>query len=324
MSNYGSHTNGTELVSDFSARVDGRTFLITGPSQGGIGAETAVSLAHAKPAMLILLGRSLERIQPVIDAVRALNTSVQVKFVLVDLASLDSVREAADTILADASIPHIDVVINNAALMACPFELSKDGLEMQLAAGFLGHFVLTNRLLPKILAAPPGARIVNVSSIGNRAGGIRWDDPNFTAETPDKYDTWAAYGQAKTACVLYSIELNRRLSKSTPGVRSYSLNPGAVGTNLGRTLTPELIRIATIRIMGREDYMPAFKTLQQGCATTLRAALDPTLEAEDGVYLNDCQLTTDPAWIAPWALDAAAAPRLWALAEGLVGEKFDI
>lgn len=105
------------------------------------------------PAQPILLGRSLERIQPVIDSIASIN----------------------------ASIPHIDVLTNNAAVMACPYTLTAGGFKLQLAAAHFGHFVLTNRLIPKLLAAGPHARVVNVSSLANRLGDIRFDNPNYVA-----------------------------------------------------------------------------------------------------------------------------------------------
>ncbi|KAK0636865.1 hypothetical protein B0T17DRAFT_587878 [Bombardia bombarda] len=336
MASFGFETTGDELVSQFADRVTGRIFLITGPSHGGIGAETAISLARAKPASLILVGRALERIQPTIDAIKAIDPSIPVKFIPTDLTSLASVRKAAQTILDDASIPHIDVVINNAAVMACPYSLTEDGFELQLAAAHLGHFVLTNRILPKVLLATktqptPGAtRIINVSSIGNRAGGIRWDDPNYTVR-PHEYHPFDAYGQAKTSNILFTVELDRRLAAaaaaatSSAAVRSFALHPGSITTNLGRHLTQEIALGALEKIFGPGAEFPPRKTLQQGCATTLRAALDPALDAEkDGHYLHDCQFTTKPVDIAPWALDEADARRIWKWTEELVGEKFDL
>ncbi|KAK3688393.1 hypothetical protein B0T22DRAFT_152309 [Podospora appendiculata] len=315
---FGFHTTGDELVEHFSDRVAGRIFLITGPSEGGIGAETAISLACGNPSSLILVGRSVERIRPTIDAIRNINAAIQVKLVVADLASMASVREAAQKILDDASIPHIDVQINNAAIMACPYSLTKDGFELQLAAGHLGHFVLTNHILPKL--SKPGARIINVSSMGNLASGIRWDDPNFTKGS--EYNEWDAYGQTKTANVLFSIELNRRLASK--GIGSFALHPGSFSSGLQKFLTEQLVQQAWDKIIGADGVKPSPKSLQQACATTLRAALDPALEGEEGVWLADCQLTTDPTTVAPWALNARGARRLWALSEDLVGEKFDV
>ena len=123
MASYGFNTEGTTIVSDFSSQVNGRTFLITGSSQGGLGAETAISLAHGAPSMILLLGRSLPKIQPTIDYIHAINAAIVTKFIPINLDSLSSVRATASNILNDQSITHIDVMINNAAIMACPVRL---------------------------------------------------------------------------------------------------------------------------------------------------------------------------------------------------------
>lgn len=298
--------------------------LITGPSEGGLGAETAISLAHANPALLIFVGRTLSKIQPTIDAVHAVNPSIAVKFVAADLTSANSVREAAREILNDASITHIDVLINNAAVMACPYELTVDGFELQFATAHLGHFVLTNHILPKLRASAGAGktRIINLSSLGNTLGGIRWDDPSYT-KRPEEYRAWEAYGQAKTANVLFTLALNKRLLASKTGIRSYALHPGGIYTPLLRYMNDELMEELKQRLGMTQEF--PFKTLQAGCATTLRAALDPELEKqEDGVFLSDCQFTKDPVIVAPWALDEEDAERLWRLSEELVGEKFEL
>ena len=270
------------------------------------------------------MGRTLEKVQPTIDAIHAINQSITVKFIATDLTSLNSVREAARKILNDASISHIDVLINNAAVMATPYELTVDGFELQFATAYLGHFVLTNNLLPKLRASSAAGksqtRIINVSSKGNCLGGIHWDDPNYT-KRPEEYKPWAAYGQAKTATVLFTLGLNKRLLAKT-GIRSYALHPGGIATKLMRNCNQELL-MEVRQSLGKGAQIPV-KTLQQGCATTLRAALDPELEKEgDGAFLSDCQLTTDPEVVAPWSLDKEDAERLWGLSEELVGEKFE-
>ncbi|KAH8894061.1 short-chain dehydrogenase [Thozetella sp. PMI_491] len=324
---FGFETEGIELVRHFADQVKGRTFLITGPSHGGIGGETVTSLAQGHPAALILIGRSRERADPTIAAVREIDPSIDIKFFAADLASLASVRAAAQAIVDDASIPLIDVIINNAAIMACPFELTPEGFELQLAADHLGHFVLTNRLLPKVLAAP-NPRIVNVSSMGNKAGGIRWTDPNFSE--PGSFTEFGAYGQAKTANVLFTIALNQRYRRSK-GLKAFTLHPGSVATGLQKYLTPGMREVAIKSVLG-EDFdvskLPGRKTLQQGCATQIRAALDSNLDiggdGNEGVFLHDCQQSTDDMVVVKRALDADDARRLWTWSEDLVGEKFDI
>ena len=293
--------------------------LITGPSVNGIGAETAISLAHGAPAILILLGRSLQKIEPVISTIQSINSSIRVKFVETDLASLASVRKAAQSILDDPEIEHIDVIINNAAIMFCPYEKTVDGFELQFASGHLGHFVLTNYLMPKILAAGPDSRIVNVSSSGNKLGSINWEDPNFTVE--GSYTPLKGYGQAKTANILFSVALNKRLAGK--GVHSYALHPGSVATGLQRHLDKDIADAASAIVLGDSSARTQRKTLQQGCSTTLRAALDPDLPRQEGVFLADCELVTESFWLAPWSTDPQSAERLWKLSEDLVGENFE-
>ena len=343
MLDFGFKTEGRAVVHEFADRVKGRTcentssvkdiwnkaltnrvlVLITGPSPGSLGAETAISLAAEAPATIILVGRSMEKCQPTIDAVKEINPSITIKFVSADLESLKSIRDAAQRILDDAEIQQIDVMINNAGVMVCPYKKTEDGFERQFAANYVGHWVLTNRLVPKLLAAAPGARVVNVASVANKYAGIQWDDVNFERQ---EYVPFKAYGQSKTAATLFAVALNRRLAAR--GLRAYTLNPGSIATNLQGYMTEEMAEEATQVMLGmslaevRAGAAPV-KTLQQGCATQLRAALDPGLEMQDGVYLNDCVLTDAPLWVAPYALDKADAERLWAMTEKMVGEKFE-
>jgi NAD(P)-dependent dehydrogenase (short-subunit alcohol dehydrogenase family) len=197
--------------------------LITGPSKDSIGAETAVTLAHGSPAAYLILGRALDKIQPVIDEIKTVDPSITVKFYQVDLDSLASVRSVAQTILDDFSVSKIDVIVNNAGIMACPYEKTKDGLEMQFGVNHISHFLLANLLMPKILAAGPGARIVNISSYGNIMSDIRYEDSGF--HDGETYNPWLAYGQSKTANILMAVSLNEKLG--TKGVRAYALNPGS-------------------------------------------------------------------------------------------------
>jgi NAD(P)-dependent dehydrogenase (short-subunit alcohol dehydrogenase family) len=320
MSQYGFSTEGTTIVSDFKDQVKGRIFLITGPSQGGIGAETAISLAHGSPSTILLLGRSLPKIQPTIDAIHAINPSITTKFIPINLDSLASVRAAATTILNDDSIPKLDVVINNAAIMACPYGITTDGFENQLGTNHLSHFLLTNLLMPKILLAAPNARIINVASIGHLASDIHYEDPNFTGGKD--YVTWIAYGQAKTANILFSVGLNQKLAGK--GVRSFALHPGSIASGLQQYLTPEMMADALKGWADMGRQLPQRrKNFQEGCSTTLRAALDPSLAEQKMVYLNDCQPSEDPEIVQPYAIDGENAKKCWAMTEEMVGEKFE-
>lgn len=320
MSQYNNKTTGETIVSDFPSQVKGRTFLVTGPSKGGIGASTAEALAHASPHTILLLGRSIAKIQPTIDSIHGIDSSIITKFVPVELSSISSVRAAAKVILDDASVPKIDVVINNAGIMICPYELNADGYELQFATNYLSHFLLTNLLLPKILAAGPGARIVNVSSGGHAFGDINWESLDFNKGKD--YEPWKAYGQAKTANILFSVAMNKRLEGK--GVKSFALCPGSIRTGLQKHLTSELIDLAVGSYGEQGKTIPEMKSLEQGCSTTLRAALDPSLEVGDSCFLSDCQIQTDPVEIKPYALNKERAERLWSLGEEMVGEKFSL
>ncbi|KAI0889112.1 NAD(P)-binding protein [Annulohypoxylon maeteangense] len=215
--------------------------------------------------------------------------------------------------------------------MATPFELTQDGFELQFAASHLGHFILTNTILPKVLAAGSGARIVGLTSSGHRYSGVRFSDPNF--QEPGSYTRYDAYGQAKSAVILYAVALNKRLARR--GVHAYAVHPGSIQTNLQShvmQVPPEELAVmmedAAVRVMGMslEEYRRTnpWLTLQQGCATTLRAALDLGLVKREGVYLQNCDLTTDAKWVREWATDPELAEKLWTLSEELVGEKFDV
>lgn len=152
--------------------------LITGASVSGLGAQTALALATARPAHLILQGRSESRIQPVIDEIKKINPDVKATFASVDLSSIEDIRKGAAAI--NESVDHIDILINNAGIMAVKdFTKSVDGIESQFATNHIGHFLLTNLILGKIVKAGKGARIVNLTSDGHRLGPFRGDDYNF-------------------------------------------------------------------------------------------------------------------------------------------------
>ncbi|TAQ85341.1 hypothetical protein B7494_g6332 [Chlorociboria aeruginascens] len=312
MAQYGFSTDGKTIVSDFSSEVKDRTFLITGPSEGGIGAETAISLAHASPATIILVGRTISKIQSTIDAIKTIDPSVRTIFIPVELSSLSSVRTAANKILSDSSIPKIDVMINNAAIMACPYSLSEDGYELQFATNYLSHFLLTNLLMPKLILSP-SPRVVNVSSMGHEFSGVL-PDPGFNSGA--SYSPWVAYGQSKTGNILFTVNINRKLKSK--GVKSFALHPGSIVSGLQKYIDEESRQAALARLASSGRAPPERKTLQQGCSTTLRAALDPNLKQEEQYYDN-CQ----PSAAQPWALDPKEADRVWALSEEMVGQKFE-
>jgi NAD(P)-dependent dehydrogenase (short-subunit alcohol dehydrogenase family) len=316
MSHYSFTTEGSLVVKDFSSHVKGRTFLITGPSHGSVGAETAPTLAAAHPSCILLLGRSLPKIQPVVDRIASITPTTVVKYIPLLLSSLASVRAAAHLILNDSTIPNIDVLINNAGIMACPYEKTKDEFELQWQTNFLSHFLLTNLLMPKLLLSS-NPRVINVSSIAHLASDILYSDVGFSEGKT--YNPILAYAQSKTANILFSVELNNRLKGR---VQSFALHPGAIDTGLARYFTPEMMSegLKLWEKMGKQK--PLRKTLGQGCSTTLRAALDPGLSVARACYLEDCHVTSDPKSVAPWALDPENAEQSWKLGEEMLGEKF--
>ncbi|PQE05622.1 short-chain dehydrogenase protein [Rutstroemia sp. NJR-2017a BBW] len=208
MASFDINTTGSDVIKHFSKQAEGKTFVITGPSENGIGAETAITLASANPKNIILVGRTESKDTPVIEAIKKTNPSIEVAFVEIDLLSGKSVRQAAEKIktLTDK----IHVLINNAGVMAVRnYTTSVDGVESQFAANYLGHFLLTNLLVKEILAAASeGARIVQVGSLGYQLGETNLDDINFQV---------GAFRHPKIAMILFNVALSERLKKKRGG-----------------------------------------------------------------------------------------------------------
>lgn len=294
---------------------------ITGPSIKSLGAEAAYSLAQSPkaPSHIILLGRNLEKVQPVIDRISTLNASVKTTFVKVDLSSIASVRECASQI--KAFTPKIDILINSAGIMAVEnYTLSPDGFELQLAACHIGHFLLTVLLTSELLASS-APRVVTLTSTGYEGSAFRFDDYNFSEGKT--YHQWLAYAQAKTANMLFTLELAKRV----PQITALVVHPGVVLESgiLQNTSMEELMKAfeitkAAAEAQGEVFVVEAPKTLQQGCSTTLTAALVPELSKQSGAFLRDCQVVPSEK-VKEWARDEEAARKLWELSEGWVGEK---
>jgi NAD(P)-dependent dehydrogenase (short-subunit alcohol dehydrogenase family) len=280
--------------------LSGQTIVVTGATSG-LGRESARALASAG-AKVVLTGRDDQKGVAAVEAVGHGAT-----FHNIDLADLGAVRRGTDELLE--RIDRLDVLINNAGVMACPLLRTADGFEMQFGTNHLGHFLLTARLAP---LAP--ARVVNLSSHGHMIGGVDLDDPNY--ERRD-YDKWGAYGQAKTANVLFTRELERRFGDQ--GRHSYAVHPGMIATDLGRHLEPADFEYIGSRTKDRPSDGPstAFKTVETGAATQVWAATGDGIPG--GSYLADVAVCEQ---VAPHATDDGAAGRLWDLSEELVGEAF--
>lgn len=324
MSTFGAKTESDEVVQVFASQVEGRTFLITGTSANGLGATAAIALAKAGPAQLILVGRTRSKVDPVIQEIESINPKVSISFVGCELSDFESVRKAANEILENKDITKIDVVLNNAGVMAVnEYTKDKQGYEMQLSSNHLGHFLLTNLIMSKVLAAGPGSRIVNVTSRGHRVGPFRFDDYNFS--DGKEYEPWTAYGQSKTANILFSVELAKRLGGKA--IKSYAVHPGGILTtglasHLDLSQLEDIPKIAK-RNNGWDSFPPldpsTFKTVSGGSSSLLAASLDPSFDDRSGAYVKDCQV--DEAL--DYASDPENAKKLWVLSERLVGQKFD-
>lgn len=292
----------------------GRRVLVTGAS-AGLGVETARSLA-AHGAEVLGVVRDPDKARAALQEAGA----GDVRLYQADLASLDSVRAAADAIVADGC-DRLDLLIGNAGIMACPRGTTADGFELQFGTNHLGHFVLVNRLAPLLLAGAP-SRVVMVSSAGHRFGDVSLDDPDFET-TP--YDEWTAYGRAKTANVLFAVELDRRLRER--GVRATALHPGGIVTELGRHLTEETIGAL---VEARGDRTFEWKSVPQGAATSVWTGVVADADAVGGRYCEDCAVAPvidDPdesPGVMRYALDPDTAAALWTRSEELVGETFPL
>ena len=297
--------------------LSGRTAVVTGASSG-LGTETARGLASVGTHVVMAV-RDPSKGSAAMDTIRDAVPDASLELGTLDLASLESVRKFAQEILANHA--RIDLLINNAGVMACPLERTTDGFEMQLGTNHLGHFLLTCILAPALVDAAP-ARVVNLSSRGHLRGDVDFDDPHFRSRA---YDKWQSYGQSKTANILFTVELDRRLAAS--GVRAFAVHPGVIITELGRHLTAD--DFTNMQASGPSGGMK-FKPVEAGAATTVWAATSPELSGVGGVYLEDCHVgepapaADSPDGYAPRAVDPDTARRLWAWSEEEVGETFDL
>ncbi|KAF4457058.1 hypothetical protein F53441_973 [Fusarium austroafricanum] len=304
--------------------IKGKTILTTGVSPGGLGAVFLEAIAFAEPELIILAGRSTSKLQQTADALAQKNPSLKTRLLTIDLGSLRSVREAAEEVNRWTDVPKIDVLVNNAGIMATDFKLSEEGFENQFVSNHLSHYLFTNLIMGKILASE-SPRIVSVASSGHRLGPIRWADPHF-GHNGDLYHKWRAYGQSKTANMLFAISLAEKLGSR--GLQAYSLHPGAIlSTSLGSHLEGLNDLVEFDRAVGDSwgwiDWATLPVTSEVGAATHAFAAFDPDLKEHNGAYLLDCRLA-DPFTdtVRPWATSSTEAEMLWRRSEEMVGQKF--
>jgi NAD(P)-dependent dehydrogenase (short-subunit alcohol dehydrogenase family) len=318
----------TSTTDDVLSGIDlrGKRILVTGVS-AGLGVETARSLA-ARGANVVGAARDLDKAARAVAAARrdAAKGEGSIDLVSLDLASLQSVRACADTLL-DEGKP-FDVIIANAGVMATPFGKTADGFETQFGTNHIGHFVLVNRLATLVRS---GGRVVALASSGHRFANVDLDDPNFE-RTP--YDPFVAYGRAKTANILFAVAFDQR--HRARGVRAAAVHPGGIQTELARHMDEGQMSglLDTInRQLASEGKAPfQFKTVPQGAATSVWAAVVASAEEVGGRYCENChvsEVVADDVVITPvsegvrqYALDTANAEALWRKTEEMVGETF--
>jgi len=305
-SGYDAHSTADDVLAGID--LSGKLAVVTG-GYSGLGLETTRALTKAGARVVVPARRP--------DTAREALAGIDgVEVDTLDLGDLDSVRAFAERFLASGRT--IDLMIDNAGIMACPETRVGPGWEAQFATNHLGHFALVNRLWPAI--APGGARVVSVSSRAHHFSGMRWDDVHWR----QGYDKWEAYGQAKTANVLFAVHLDKL--GADQGVRAFSLHPGGIHTPLQRHIPKEeMIERGWIDEDGTLLNPGSFKTPEQGAATQVWAATSPQLDGMGGVYLEDCDIA-EPAvdgdvsgGVKAWAIDPEQAARLWELSAELTG-----
>lgn len=315
MSEFNAESTTDEVLATVS--MAGKVAVVTGASSG-LGTETCRALASVG-ARVLMLARNQQNLDEAVAAVRELVPSADLDTQLIDLADLESVHAGAAAIVA--RYERIDLLVNNAGVMFCPLTRTAQGFEMQFGTNHLGHFLLTALLVPSLVNAAP-SRVVALSSGGHRFGPVNLDDPNYNER---EYDKWLAYGESKTANVLFSVGLDARLKDH--GVRAYAVHPGIIMTNLARHMLPEDFEKMTSRAPAGQEMK--FKSIPQGAATSVWAATAPELEDRGGLYLEDCHIAHDAVagqggGVESYALDSDIAEALWVSSEALVGHTFAV
>lgn len=308
-SGYGAETTASEVIG--KRRLDGVIAVVTG-GYAGVGLETTRVLSAAG-ATVIVPARTPDK------ARAALAGIARVEIESLDLIDPKSIDAFAARFLASGRPLHI--LVNNAGIMATPFVRDARGFESQFATNHLGHFQLTARLWPALRKAK-GARVVELTSRGHRRAGVDFDDPNFERR---RYDKWVAYGQSKTANALFALALDKR--GEAHRVRAFSVHPGAILTELTRSMSEEEVR-ASVALA--KEVSP-LKTIEQGAATSVWCATSPQLDGMGGVYCEDCDIAeavpadfSGQSGVRPWAMDPSFAERLWKKSEEWTGVPFDV
>ena len=287
-----------------NVRLDGKIVIVTGANTG-IGLCTVTDLAK-RGATIVMACRDMRKGEKALEKAKAESSSEDILLMHLDLSSLDSVRNFAKEFLSKYS--KLNILINNAGVMACPYMKTKDGFEMQIGTNHFGHFVLTNLLL-KALANGAPARVVNVSSSAHwMFAKMDFEDINYEKRS---YDKMGAYGQSKLANVLFSKELHNKVKDH--GITTYSLHPGWISTELVRHDTSFIL----INVIVGSLYA---RTPVQGAQTSIYCAVEEGLEKHSGGYFSNCTLSTASAD----GQNDGYAKKLWELSEEITDTKFPL
>ena len=309
-SGFGMKTEPSDIL--LGKDLSGKVAVVTG-GYSGIGLETTKALVAAGAKVYVPV-RTSEK------ATQALAGVTGVTVGAMDLADLNTVKRYAASVKERES--RLDLLINNAGIMACPETRVGNNWEAQFAVNHLGHFVLTTQLLPLLLEAG-NARVVCLSSIAHRRSDVLWDDINFESTA---YEKWTSYASAKTANALFARGLD--IKYSDQGLKAISVHPGGILTPLQRHLgNEEMQALGWTDADGNltEQAAGRFKSTTQGCSTSLWAATSDHFDGIGGVYCEDCDvsnLATDesPRFfdVAPWAASDEGADRLWEVSEKML------
>ena len=310
-SGFNSKSNAHEITKDVD--LNGKIAIVTG-GYSGIGLETTRELVSSGAEVIIPAKRSDVAIKNLEGIVPKENV------IEMDLSDLNSVKNFTDGYKENFN--RLDLLINNAGIMACPETRIGNNWESQIAVNHFGHFLLTKELMD-MMAGNDGARFVSLSSSAHSLTGILWDDIHFL---DNPYDKWMAYGQSKTASSLIAIEFDRLMKDK--GVRGFSVHPGGIITPLQRHLQKdEMVALGWMKEDGSPTELTKnfFKTTSQGASTTLWCATNPSLNNIGGVFCEDCDIAkikseVDESMqryfgVADWAVDIDEASKLWELTE---------
>jgi NAD(P)-dependent dehydrogenase (short-subunit alcohol dehydrogenase family) len=295
----------------------GKIAVVTG-ANSGLGYQASLALAR-KGAMVILAVRNREKGQVAFDRIKSEIPEAELVVMKLDLANIESIKHFADTFLEE--FERLDILINNAGLMAVPLLRTTQGFEMQFGTNHIGHFALT-ALLIDIIDRTPASRIVNVSSIAYKMGRINFDDLNWNKS----YSKWAAYGQSKLANLLFTIELDRRLRLAEKHIIVASAHPGWASTNLqtkaaeieGAKFKRSMINVFN-KLFGQSPRMGALPLLYAATSYSVESSMFYGPNGIFGLHGYPVEIKTDPKRV-----DPKVALKLWEASEKLTGIKFII